>query len=684
MAINYINTGSSANKGDGDSIRSAFTKVNANFAHLTELIGTTATDFAEIAQDAVADAFLHSDHSGLTVDYNDTDNKVVLTVLPQNNQILDTDSSVTFESVSANTGTFSTINVDNLNVSSIGINGELDDSQEIFNINTSAGTNAKSVYVAQNNVDGRLRVGINGSNSVEGNILENEAFIYSVDAGNTLHIGNTSSLALYANAFVGHAGTATVFIDRQTQNVTFLGSLRPYFDKIQNLGTPTKSWGTLFSQKVQFNSAPELVSQYGSIEWNASTGTGINVVSRNLPLKLTASENLVGTSDWTFKSDGTIEFPDGTIQSTAWTGSGGGSSFDQDLNTYDSVRFLNLTSTGTLYQGTIQGDSDLQGTTIRIDADQPNYTQVAIKNYNSSTTSTSDIMIFHDAGTSDTGYIDLGINSTNYIESAYGLHTPGSGYLFAKDADLVIGSMGTGKKVVIHAGTVEASSAAIELDLDLMQINRSVRTEVSIAGTLKFEVQNTKSDLAAKSEFRAVNDLNDHLKMGINSGHMMASYGTIGNRSAYIHVEGSTASLHIGDVGDIVFWSDEPNLGYHGVGPATLHMSRIDRTSTFGGHVLPAADLMYDLGSSSTQWRSLHVGTGTIYIGGVPITVNQTNNTLIVGATPGTEPTTATNLATESYVIDYVNQFGGAGLEIDGGNASTIYTAEIEIDGGEA
>lgn len=100
--------------------------------------------------------------------------------------------------------------------------------------------------------------------------------------------------------------------------------------------------------------------------------------------------------------------------------------------------------------------------------------------------------------------------------------------------------------------------------------------------------------------------------------------------------------------------------------------------------IIPSADLAYDLGSTSSQWRSLYVGTSTIYIGGVPIGINVENNTLVVGLEPGQESTTATTVATEKYVIDYVTQFGGANLEIDGGDAFTIYTAEIEIDGGGA
>ena len=48
MPIQYINTGSAANAGDGDSLRTAFTKVNSNFALLTSSSVTTSTQFYDI------------------------------------------------------------------------------------------------------------------------------------------------------------------------------------------------------------------------------------------------------------------------------------------------------------------------------------------------------------------------------------------------------------------------------------------------------------------------------------------------------------------------------------------------------------------------------------------------------------------------------------------------------------
>jgi len=37
--INYINTGSSPNKGDGDTLRTAFTKINQNFQFVSTFTG---------------------------------------------------------------------------------------------------------------------------------------------------------------------------------------------------------------------------------------------------------------------------------------------------------------------------------------------------------------------------------------------------------------------------------------------------------------------------------------------------------------------------------------------------------------------------------------------------------------------------------------------------------------------
>lgn len=57
------------------------------------------------------------------------------------------------------------------------------------------------------------------------------------------------------------------------------------------------------------------------------------------------------TQIWTFSNNGVLTFPDNTVQSTAYTGSGGDNPFDQDLNTTDSPNFVNLGLAGTAGAG---------------------------------------------------------------------------------------------------------------------------------------------------------------------------------------------------------------------------------------------------------------------------------------------------------------------------------------------
>jgi len=46
----------------------------------------------------------------------------------------------------------------------------------------------------------------------------------------------------------------------------------------------------------------------------------------------------------------------------------------------------------------------------------------------------------------------------------------------------------------------------------------------------------------------------------------------------------------------------------------------VDLTNV-SSHILPETNLTYDLGSTSSQWRSLYVGTSTIYIGGTALSI---------------------------------------------------------------
>ena len=78
MAKQTINVGATPNDGSGDSLRSAFQKINANFTELYNLTG--ATSLTELAQDYAAAMFVNGTHEGISVAYDDANNKFNLTV----------------------------------------------------------------------------------------------------------------------------------------------------------------------------------------------------------------------------------------------------------------------------------------------------------------------------------------------------------------------------------------------------------------------------------------------------------------------------------------------------------------------------------------------------------------------------------------------------------------------------
>lgn len=74
--IQYINTGTSANKGDGDSLRLAFHKVNKNF----EVLGTTTGFNTDAVKDTVSEMFTLGNSYGIDFNYNAVNHTMISSV----------------------------------------------------------------------------------------------------------------------------------------------------------------------------------------------------------------------------------------------------------------------------------------------------------------------------------------------------------------------------------------------------------------------------------------------------------------------------------------------------------------------------------------------------------------------------------------------------------------------------
>ena len=99
-------------------------------------------------------------------------------------------------------------------------------------------------------------------------------------------------------------------------------------------------------------------------------------------------------------------------------------------------------------------------------------------------------------------------------------------------------------------------------------------------------------------------------------------------------------------------------------------------TGGFDGNILPSANVTYSLGSLTRQWRDLFVSNNTIYIGGVPLSIN-TNGQLTVGGNLVTGSGNVANLTNGSATVSLSS---GGTLTLPGGARIVPYDTTGAID----
>ncbi|CAB4143642.1 hypothetical protein UFOVP450_188 [uncultured Caudovirales phage] len=87
------------------------------------------------------------------------------------------------------------------------------------------------------------------------------------------------------------------------------------------------------------------------------------------------------------------------------------------------------------------------------------YSQLNIKNFSGEENASSDIVATRNDGNENTGYIDMGINSSGYTNTAL-VGAAGDAYLYATGENLYIGNATPSKQVVIFNGGLDATANA--------------------------------------------------------------------------------------------------------------------------------------------------------------------------------------------------------------------------------
>lgn len=108
-----------------------------------------------------------------------------------------------------------------------------------------------------------------------------------------------------------------------------------------------------------------------------------------------------------------------------------------------------------------------------IEVDNPDFSQIAFRNKNSGASASTDLILYSNNGNDASGYIDMGITSSNFSDPAFTATGKGDGYIFMVGADagtddrgnlvLATSNTGTQNKIVFAAGGLASNNTQMEI-----------------------------------------------------------------------------------------------------------------------------------------------------------------------------------------------------------------------------
>lgn len=159
---------------------------------------------------------------------------------------------------------------------------------------------------------------------------------------------------------------------------------------------------------------------------------------------------------------------------------------------------------------------------------------------------------------------------------------------------------------------------------------------------------------------------------------------------------GNTAavSAYLGAPGELIVNTDTNTLYLHdgvtiggiattvNTASITSNISAITNGSAVFGNLIPAANVTYSLGNVTHQWNDLYVSNNTIYVGGVPLSIDNTGNLTINGnviPTIGYVNTAVANVTVDltSYALNANVTAANVGLKGYVDQANTIQSGQL-------
>ena len=144
-----------------------------------------------------------------------------------------------------------------------------------------------------------------------------------------------------------------------------------------------------------------------------------------------------------------------------WDTNGAGL-FTSDLETSNAnINFLNVQNGG--HFGLINELFDYPNAYIQVDSNVNSYSQIVSQNHSPGTSASTDLVLVNDIGDDGNHYIDMGINSSNYVDPAFSSTVANDGYLFVNQGNLVIGTDTPGETIKFVAGGTTSNDIAVTI-----------------------------------------------------------------------------------------------------------------------------------------------------------------------------------------------------------------------------
>ena len=302
-----------------------------------------------------------------------------------------------------------------------------------------------------------------------------------------------------------------------------------------------------------------------------------------------------------------------------------------DISQGKTVQFSGTTLAQQLYLNNtlVVGNNTIQlpNTVAQFSGNVASYLQINAQNF--SNVGSIDIVLTADDGLDSGGYIDLGLNNSQFNANAAGQTSqfPHDGYLIVDGpganatGNLILGTANPSTNTVFVSGGYQSNNIVAVITANGLVMNTN--TYITFADGTKISTTNviTSAFLEANAAWTLANAAFTEANTTYSSLVSVATFvNAMANTANSAYTEANSASAWANAINatqntNITAAYNQANLANSIANTAVQNTATIVLNNlTLAGNLIPATSNLYSLGSSTLKWGNLYLGPNTIYM----------------------------------------------------------------------